>query len=281
MKPTIAYYDFSRPQGYVSDFAEMISPSAETQLNLELENFQKETMHEISVVTIQSLKGDTIENFAIKLFEEWKIGKKNADNGVLLLIAKEDRAMRIEVGYGLEPVLTDVESSLIIRNVLRPAFQSELYDEGIREAVAQIEKITRGEKIDEQFQENQNISSSFGNFFPVLFVLFWIFSGSLIRFLAKSKQWWHGGVIFGGAGIIFGFFLQTLLGGIILTGILIALGFLIDYLVSKGDFTGGKHGGGPGGFWFLGGPGGFGGGGGGFGGFGGGSSGGGGGSGGW
>ena len=100
----------------------MISAEQKQTLETKLSQFEKDTSNELSVVTIEDLKGDTIENFAVKLFEDWGIGKKDKDNGVLLLIAKNDRQMKIEVGYGLEGALTDAQSFWIIQNVMRPAF---------------------------------------------------------------------------------------------------------------------------------------------------------------
>lgn len=79
----------------------------------------------------QSLDGDTIENFAVRLFEQWKIGKKGKDNGVLLLIAINERKLRIEVGYGLESTITDGKAGEIIREVITPEFKKNNYYEGI------------------------------------------------------------------------------------------------------------------------------------------------------
>ena len=79
----LAYYNPGEPTGYVNDYANILSQDVQQSLEVELDAFEKETSHEISVVTVDSLQDDYIENFAVKLFEDWGIGKDNADNGVL------------------------------------------------------------------------------------------------------------------------------------------------------------------------------------------------------
>ena len=126
-----AYQNPGIPTGFVNDFAEMLTAEQRQSLEKKINDFEKTTGNELSVVTVSGLGGDTIENFAVKLFEDWGIGKKNKDNGVLLLIARDERQFRIEVGYGLEGALTDARSFWITQNILRPAFQKGDYYGGI------------------------------------------------------------------------------------------------------------------------------------------------------
>jgi uncharacterized protein len=142
---TLAYSSPGKPVNYVSDFANVLTDSQEAQLNSKLEAEEKNTSNEISVVTINSLDGDTIENYAVKLFEEYKIGKKDKDNGALLLIAVNDHKLRIEVGYGLEGVLTDLESYQIITNDITPEFKNGNYFSGIDKGTDSIIKSIEGE----------------------------------------------------------------------------------------------------------------------------------------
>ncbi len=107
------------PKGFVSDFAGMFTLEQRISLEDKLAEFQRATGSEIAVVTIKSLEGDTIENFAVELFAEWGIGQFKMDNGVLFLISKDDRKVRIEVGYGLEPHLTDARTSAIWKIICR------------------------------------------------------------------------------------------------------------------------------------------------------------------
>ena len=104
------------PEGYVNDYAEVISPSKEQELEDRLSGYESSSGNEIAVVTIDSLEGITVEEYAVELFEKWGIGKAEEDNGVLFLIAIDDREMRIEVGYGLEGDLTDAQTKLILEN---------------------------------------------------------------------------------------------------------------------------------------------------------------------
>src|SRR3989344_4544697 len=93
-----AYSSPGRPVGFVNDFADILSSEVEQALNEQLTAFARDESNEISVVTIASLDGDTVENYAVQLFKEWGIGTAKQDNGVLLLIAPNDREVRIEVG---------------------------------------------------------------------------------------------------------------------------------------------------------------------------------------
>ncbi len=247
----------------MSDFASLLRPETVASLEQGLSQFAKATGNEISVVTITTYGSDeTIETYAEKLFQEWGIGKEKEDNGLLLLIAKDDREMRIEVGYGLEPVITDIESGRIIREVLTPAFQAGDYDGGVEAAVTRIiDDIGRGEAPPESPQDSFNLTSLIYTAF-----FFLIFLSSI---LARSKSWWAGGII----GAVIGFIFFSWVG----ITILALIGLVFDFIVSKKYKESKALGVHP--PWWIGGPGGRGGGG--FGGFGGGSSGGGGASGRW
>lgn len=274
----LAYSSPGPPQGFVNDFAGMLSDTAAQELEQKLVNFEKETSNEIAVVTINSLEGDVIENFAVELFAEWGIGKKDLDNGILLLIAKEDREMRIEVGYGLEGALTDAQSYWIIQQDLRPNFQAEDYATGIQEAVNSIMAATRGEYIPSA-TESESTESSGTPWDFIIYIAFGAFIW-LASILGRSKRWWPGGVIGGVAGAVIGLIQYSLLIGALSFVGLGLFGLVFDFLVSRSYkhhksrgllmpwYLGGRGRGGKGGF-------------GGFGGFGGGGSGGGGASGGW
>ena len=134
-----AYVSPGAPTGFVNDFAHILKSDTVISLNTDLTNFSQKTTSEIAVVTVPSIGDETIEVYSSKLFEEYKIGKAKQDNGVLLLVDVADKQMRIEVGYGLEPVITDIESKDIIDTVLKPAFQAGDYDAGMTAAVKRLE----------------------------------------------------------------------------------------------------------------------------------------------
>jgi len=271
----LAYYNLGAPAGFVNDYAGLMSENEKQALEAKLVQFEKDSSNEVTVATIPSLEDDTIENFAVKLFEDWKIGKAKNDNGVLLLVARDDRKMRIEVGYGLEGALTDAQSWYIIDDIMKPAFREENYYAGIDQAVDKIIAAAQGEYLPEvQPREDSGFSWEFIFWFG-MFILMWLAS-----ILGRSKSWWVGGVIGGIAGVIIGIIKGFILFGLISLAILIPFGLLFDFIVSKSYnknkarghipwWIGGGRGGKSSGF------------GGGFGGFGGGSSGGGGASGSW
>ena len=267
-----------KPVGFVSDYANILSVEQKNSLENKIFQFEKQSTNEISVVTIDSLDGDSIENVAQEIFTRWGIGKEDKDNGVLLLVAVEDRKTRIHTGYGVEGDLTDIGTSYIQSEVIVPAFRDGDYFSGINGAVDKmIESLGGTEIVPDDYSEGKSKNNS-GVWEMAFFFIFMILQIS-ISVLARSKSWWAGGILGAviSAIVIFwtGLVVVSLLSGFIFI-IFVGLGLLIDYSVSKA-YTAGKFKNGPGGFWWLGG-GGFGGGsgGGGFGGFGGGSSGGGG-----
>ncbi len=268
----LAYVSPGTPQGYVSDYGRMLSDQTEGLIETKLNEFELQTGVEIAVVTVGSLGSDeTIETYAVKLFEDYGIGKEKEDNGLLLLIARDEREMRIEVGYGLEPVMTDIESAAIIRGIIVPEFQAGNYDAGVQRAIEQIIISLQTEWVPESTENPAFLSI----YWPIIlffgfFVL--VFAFNVASGLGHSKSWWQGGV----AGAVVGGFMGRNIGWVILLGI---VGLLADYLASRSYAKRKKDGKTP--PWWFGGGGHRGGGGGGFGGFGGGMSGGGGASGRW
>lgn len=275
------------PSGFVNDFANVIANGEEQRLEQTLTEFQQSTGHEITVVTVESLQDTDIELLAVDLFKQWGIGQTGQDNGVLLLIAPNDRRMRIEVGYGLEPYITDSEASRIIRDVLTPAFRADDFADGITTAVALLMAQARDLTVELPSGKTAGFSfldtyfNTFG-FWGVLipfFIMEWF-----VTILARSKSWWLGGIIGAGTGGLLAVVLGTILAAFIAIPAAVMLGLLLDFFVSKNYHAARAAGqqpawwaGGRRGFWLGGGRSG----GGGFGGFGGGRSGGGGSSGSW
>jgi uncharacterized protein len=124
--------------GRVNDYAGILSEAAVNDLEKTLRDFEQKTTCQIALLTIKSLEGENLEQFSIKVAETWKLGQKKKDNGVLLLIAQNDRQMRIEVGYGLEGSLTDYASGRIIANEIVPYFKKGDYNAGITNGVSTI-----------------------------------------------------------------------------------------------------------------------------------------------
>ena len=108
--------------GRVTDNAQIISPETQKALTSRLKVHEERTTNQIAVLTIQTLGGESIEEYAVAVFKEWKLGQKGKDNGILLIVSPGDRRMRIEVGYGLEGIMPDSVAGSIIRDVLTPSF---------------------------------------------------------------------------------------------------------------------------------------------------------------
>ena len=118
--------------GRIVDEANILSAGVEQDLSQMSEKHEQATGNQVVVLTLPSLEGESIEGFATRVFDAWKLGQKGKDNGVLVIVAPNDRKMRIEVGYGLEGTLTDAGASRIIREAMTPQFKSGNYEAGIQ-----------------------------------------------------------------------------------------------------------------------------------------------------
>jgi len=253
-----------RPSGYVTDRAGVIQPQAKSQLEALCAELEQKTGAQLTIVTVKSLDGNDVQTYANELFKQFGVGQKKADNGVLLLVAPNDRKYWTEVGYGLEPVINDARAGDAGRLVL-PYFRQGDYSSGITAAAWQLAKYIADDKGvtltgAPQLRTAPHPSHDSGG------IGVWIVIGIIILFFLLSSRGGSSGRRGGGGG------------SGILTGLI--LGSLSNSGRGRGGWGGGGWGGGGGG-WGGGGGGGWGGGGGGFGGFGGGSSGGGGAGGSW
>lgn len=129
--PALAAPNFPALTGRVVDQAELLSPTEEAALSAKLEALEQKNTDQLVVVTLKSLEGYDIADYGVQLGRHWQIGQKGANNGVLLIVAPAERKVRIEVGYGLEGVLTDALSSQIIQGDILPRFRSNDYPGGI------------------------------------------------------------------------------------------------------------------------------------------------------
>ncbi len=225
-----AYTSPGEPTGYVNDFAGVLRAETISTLNTELNLFEASTSNQIAVVTVRNLGGDYIEHYAAELFKDWGIGKEKEDNGVLLLLAIDDRELRIEVGYGLEGALPDSLAQRIINNDIVPLLKEEEYDAAVQVGVEKIAVAIRGEYV------SGGVVGMEGNFDLIITFLI----GSLLvlpwgaAIFARSKSWWAGGVVgvlLGvGAGFFFGLALWL---AAIVAAALGLFGLILDFIVSN------------------------------------------------
>src|SRR3954470_20277844 len=130
-----AAQNFPKLTGRVVDGADLLAPADEAALDQKLARLEQTTSRQLVVATVPDLQGYPIEDYGYKLGRSWGIGQKGVNNGLILLVAKNDRKIRIEVGYGLEPVITDALSGQIIAETMTPAFKKGDYAGGIEGGV--------------------------------------------------------------------------------------------------------------------------------------------------
>ncbi len=135
---------FPTPKGFVNDFAGVLDQDAKARLEQRLTVYERETSNEIAIAIFPSLGGRTIEDFAVSLSDEWKIGKRDKNNGILIVAAIQDRKLRIEVGYGLEGKVPDAQAGRIIREAIAPRFRDGRYADGLEAALDELTTLIGG-----------------------------------------------------------------------------------------------------------------------------------------
>jgi uncharacterized protein len=196
-------------RGHVNDYAQALSAGASAELETKLSEFEGKKGSQIVLLVVPSTLPETIEEYAIRVAEAWRLGRKGVDDGVLLLIAKEDRAVRIEVGRGLEGALTDFTSKRIVEDFIVPKFRGGDFDGGVREGTDAILKVVSGEPLPDYSPP------AFDNAVPVLVFLLLFFPNLFIAF--AGRLW--GSAAFGVAAFLVSlFFFATFVSLMIGTG---------------------------------------------------------------
>jgi uncharacterized protein len=169
-------------QGYVNDYANMLSPSVKAGIENELKAFEQTDSTQIVILTMPSLEGEVIEEFGIKVGDVWKIGQKTKDNGLIFIVSNQDRKMRIEVGRGLEGRITDLMAGRIIDLVIKPRFKRGDFDGGFTAGVHAMIDATRGE-FKPDVNHSRQKQDSFSSIISVL-----IFGSMIILFLGSVSR---------------------------------------------------------------------------------------------
>lgn len=250
----------------INDHTGTLSQPQRAALEEKLKAFETSKGTQLAVLIVPTTQPETIEQYSLRVAEQWKLGRKDVDDGALLIVAKDDRAMRIEVGYGLEGVIPDAIGKRIISETITPYFQRGDFYAGVTAGLDQLISLIEGESLPPPRRttgpgpSNGNISS----FLPVAFFIVFIAAGFFRMIFGR----FFGAIIAGGIGSILFWLLVSSVIGAIVAGFFIfifTLGAGIGGSGPRGGFgrgfPGGFGGGGFGGGGFGGGGGGFGGGG--------------------
>lgn len=244
------------PVARVSDQTATLSGADIAALERTLQDFEQRKGSQIAVLVVPTTAPETVEQYALRVAETWKLGRKGVDDGALLLVAKDDRALRIEVGYGLEGALTDITAKRIVSDVIVPYFRQGDFAGGIRAGVDRMIGVIDGEPLPEPSRAAAGAEGGIEQYAPMLFIVALGLGGVLRAMLGRLPgALATGGVVGFIAWIVVGLLPIAFVAGIVA---------LLITLFGGGRGIGGFGGGG--GFGHGGGGGGFGGGGGGFGG---------------
>ncbi len=171
-------------KGYVNDYAGLLSPSEEQQISQLFSNINQKTSDQGALLIIPALNGESIESFSMKVAEKWKLGTAGKDNGFLILLAMKEKKVRIEVGYGLEELMTDAKSGYIIREIIIPEFKKGNFANGLYNGVAAVGTVlgvSTGftEEVTSPVSKKNNTSSVIP--FNFIVFIFFILMSSLAR----------------------------------------------------------------------------------------------------
>jgi uncharacterized protein len=249
----------------VADLTGTLTREQTASLEQRLQSFEARKGSQVAVLMVPTTAPEAIEQYALRVAEQWKIGRKKVDDGAILVVAKNDRALRIEVGYGLEGALNDATANRIIREVITPRFREGDFYGGINAGVDRMLRVVDGEPLPEPASPVPQVGGSIGQSLPILLIVAMVVGGLLRRMLGKAV----GSITTGGAVGAVAWFLVGAVSIAVLAGILAFIFTLIGGGAGRGvrgGFPGGFGGGGLGrgggfGGGFRGGGGGFGGGG--------------------
>ena len=253
-----------KPAGRVTDLANVIDAATEADLDRRLDQLEQQTSSEVAVVTVPSLNGVPVEDYAVQLFKEWGIGQAKTDNGVLVLVAPSEREMRIEVGYGLEGILPDGLAGQIIRENFIPRFRDDDYNGGIRDGVARVIDVVEKQQV-LSAEELAKFNDTSGEDAPVWVIIPFMGLFVAIGFLMvgiglRTKTGFPllFGSLFGGMPLLLALGILTTVASVTLLPLAIGMAFLGFRLGNRQSWRdafrnkGGKGGGSSGG-WVMGG----------------------------
>ena len=247
--------------GHVIDQTGTLSAEQKATLEQTLTAFEARKGSQLAVLMVASTAPEEVEQYALRVAEQWKLGRKKVDDGAILVVAKDDRAMRIEVGYGLEGALNDLTSKRIISETILPRFKSQDFYGGITAGVAQVIRVIDGEPLPAPSARSSQGIGNVQQYAPMLFILALAVGGVLRAILGKVP----GSLVTGGVVAVIAWFVVGAVSMAVVAGVIALVVTLMGGgMLGRGlggYYGGGGRGGGGGGGGFSGGGGGFGGGG--------------------
>lgn len=244
-------------QSRVTDLTATLSVQQKESLEASLQEFEQKKGSQLGVLMVATTAPESIEQYALRVAEQWKLGRKNVDDGALLIIAKDDRALRIEVGYGLEGALGDAVSKRIISEIITPRFKQGDFYGGIRAGVDSMLRSIEGEALQPPKRRRPDQESSFESFLPVIFILVLVVGGVLRALFGRFA----GAILTGGMTVLAAWLLIGAISIALLAGVLafvftlfggglrgLASGYSGGALGGGGRHGGGGFGGGGGSF---------------------------------
>jgi uncharacterized protein len=167
------------PTGRVNDYAGVLAPTERARLETQLTEREQATGAQMVIAIFKSLEGESLEDYSIRLAQQWRVGQKGLDDGVILLVFLQDRKVRMEVGYGLEPMIPDAVAGRIIRDTMGPRFREQKYALGLEEAVqavyARVDTRSGPQARPAPRERPSRFTPSFGMFFVIAVIVFLVF----------------------------------------------------------------------------------------------------------
>ena len=247
-------------KGHVTDQTGTLTAEQKASLEQTLTAFEARKGSQLAVLMIPSSAPEAIEPYALRVAEQWKLGRKKVDDGAILVVAKDDRTLRIEVGYGLEGALNDLTSKRIISEIILPRFKQQDFYGGITAGVGQIIRVIDGEPLPEPSKQPAGSLGDVQQYAPIVFIFALVVGGVLRAALGRVP----GALVTGGGVAVLAWFVVGAVSVALVAGVMALFVTLLGGGMG-GHGLGGYHGGaGRGGFGgggFRGGGGGFGGGG--------------------
>jgi uncharacterized protein len=226
--------------GRVTDQTATLTDEQKSTLEQTLRSFEERKGSQVAVLIVPSTNPETIEQYALRVAERWKPGRKNVDDGALLVVAKDDRTLRIEVGYGLEGALTDAASKRIISEIIVPMFRQGDFYGGITAGVDRILRVIDGEPLPEPEEGRPGQPRGITSILPVMMILALVVGGVLHTVLGRFP----GALVTGGVVSVIAWMLAGAISVALIVGLIAFLFTLLRGMGGRGLGGGGFGGGG-------------------------------------